>query len=437
MTIFCIGYYDKSSRFFLKIKESLRKNVQTTFRVYSLHFSGFLYTLMRLEFSSWLPLRAWVLVLKNKKKYLEVIQNRDVYKDIGYRDLITYHTKLNSSIPVNRLLFQALAYIDIFENIFINDLPDLVLLYGDSRLSSKVCISLAKKYKIKIYFIEQGPFNTTFFSDSGVNANVQVYPLINGKKSTLIKNEARSFINTPANKKYLRSFVYRGIDLVLTKTLQKSIIFPPDLIDTDTFYHFFKSSKQRLPVLIHEEASVFLLILQIPLDVNMICHSPFFDNHFDIVKAVHQNLPGNSQLIIREHPFYQGKYEKKLYEYAETHNLSFDHNTSLKDSLELAKVIIVNNSTVGIEAISFKKTVVVLGNAYYDNPKICLKLDEKTNLGHILERSLHFSPQQEDVDAFLYHLMANHLIKGHIKDKNIVVPKMIAKKIEGFNLNSF
>ncbi|WP_152593092.1 hypothetical protein [Jejuia pallidilutea] len=47
----------------------------------------------------------------------------------------------------------------------------------------------------------------------------------------------------------------------------------------------------------------------------MIYHSPHFSNHFDIVSSVYKNLPANSSLIIREHPLYQNKYEKKIVQF--------------------------------------------------------------------------------------------------------------------------
>lgn len=428
MTVLCFGYYDKFSRFFLGIKKELKKeNSNLKFKVFSICFSGFLYTLIRLEFSYWLPAKAWFHTFKNQKKYFRIIKNKDTYKGVNYKNLIKYHQKLNSSISTKKLLFQALAYIDIFEKIFENIKPDLIILVGDSRLSIETSIILAKKYNIKTYYIEQGPFNSTFFNDIGVNANAKIH--LESKKLLQIKKGNNTFTNNFKNKKYNRSPIYRGFDYLLDTILEKSCVYPPDLKYTDTFPSVLKTSKKVLPLKINKEFPVFLLILQVPLDVNMINHSPFFSNHYSIIKTIHENLPNNSQLIIREHPVYKNKYEKALYEYTKENKLNFDYNTGLHESLNLADVVIVNNSTVGVEAIALKKTVIVLGNSYYDHSQICIKYNKGEDLKLLLENALKFKPQEYYISTFLNKLMSNHLVEGSVTDLNLKAAKVISKKI--------
>ncbi|OEJ98979.1 hypothetical protein A8C32_07295 [Flavivirga aquatica] len=436
MKIICIGTLDKFSRFYLKIKENLKTdNKNHLFHIYSIHFSGFMYTLLRFKFSSWLPAKGWFNALINKKKYLRIIENKNQYKNINYKNFITFHLKLNPSLSKISLLIQALSYIDILDDILKKKRPDAIILLGDSRLSIEICIALAKVYNIKVYFIEQGPFNTTFFDPQGVNANASINN-INLKNASLPTKEQIELvdylINKPKQKKYKRSPIYRGIDYSLAYFFEKSYLFPPDLKYTDTFPKFYKFKQQvvsPLSIKPKGEIKLYLLILQVPLDVNMIYHSPNFKNHFEIVKAIHKNLPKNSKLILREHPIYKDKYDKELYDYVIKHNLSFDNHISLKDSLKQADVIVVNNSTVGIEAISLKKTVVVLANAYYRHPEICIKYTKNDNLNSILTKALNFKPKEQFIYHFLYNFLTQHLIEGFITDENLNAPKSIAKKI--------
>jgi len=161
----------------------------------------------------------------------------------------------------------------------------------------------------------------------------------------------------------------------------------------------------------------------------MIYHSPIFKDHVSIVEAVHKNLPENSRLTLREHPLYRGKYEDALYLYSQKHQIVIETSSSLKDCLKLADVVVVNNSTVGIEAISLNKTVVVLGNAYYDNPKICLKYHQKDDLKQLLSKALGFQPNNGYIESFLHEFCFNYLMPGFITDKELIAAKYISDKI--------
>ena len=110
------------------------------------------------------------------------------------------------------------------------------------------------------------------------------------------------------------------------------------------------------------------------------------------------------------------------------HNISLDTN-DLYNSIQGADVIIVNNSTVGIEAISKLKPVVVLGNSYYDNNKICLKLKDKNILDNLLNDAIHFNINEKNILDFLNNFLNNYLIDGHFRDCELIAAKTIVKEI--------
>ena len=110
------------------------------------------------------------------------------------------------------------------------------------------------------------------------------------------------------------------------------------------------------------------------------------------------------------------------------HNISLD-SEDLYASMNNATVVVVNNSTVGIEAISKLKPLVVLGNCYYDNNKLCLKLNEKKELKKVLKDSLTFTPLKVDVINFLYSFIQEVLIDGHFRDKNLVMSNEVLKRV--------
>ncbi len=430
MNILCVGYYDKFTRFFLGIKKELEeKDINIEFKIASLYFSGYLYSLLRYVPSILLSFRARVNVLIHKKRYSEIIENGSTYKGVEFQKFIKFHKKLNAKISKKDLLLQAVSYIDILHKEFTQFEPDIVLLVGDARLAIEITKTLAKLFNVTTYFIEQGPFGTTFFGNTGANANLKLNINYNNEIEEKIKVELTNRINRSPVKRYNRSFVYRGIDFFVAALFENSFIFPPDLKHSDVFPNLSKSYKQLHPIQLEGEHTVYLLILQVPVDVNMISHSPNFKSHYSIVKAVYENLPDNSMLILREHPVYIGKYEDELYEYARNHRIDFDNSTELKESLINADVVVVNNSTVGIEAIALNKTLVVLGNAYYDHPEICIKFNGDNDLGQIMQFASNYNPNKENIYVFLNELFNNQLIEGQITGYDLAASRTISNKI--------
>jgi capsular polysaccharide export protein len=161
----------------------------------------------------------------------------------------------------------------------------------------------------------------------------------------------------------------------------------------------------------------------------MIYHSPIFKSHTEIIKSISSNLPQNTTLIVREHPLYINKYENSLYNFVKENEIIIDNATPLNKAIDLAQVVIVNNSTVGIEAILKYKTTVVLGNAFYDHPNICLKLKTKNELETLIEKALTYRPNKEAINNFKHLLFTSVLLEGSITEKDLKSSKHIANHL--------
>jgi len=428
MNVLCLGYFDKFSRFFIKIEKEINKTKPVKFKFYNIYISGCLYHWIRLKPSSWVSMWSWANVFIYKKKYKTLIKNEKSYKGVCFNNFIKFHSTLKPEISKNFLLLQTVSYIDIFHKVFKKFNPSILLVIGDSRMAFEIAIEIAKQNKSKIYYLEQGPFNTTIIDEKGVNANASIREY---KTKNNIKHSSFNLRIKIPNKKYFRSPIYRSFDYFLEFLLNNTVLFPPDL---KSFYNIsFKSiinkkikKKSFNPTSLKGE-KVFLLILQIPFDVNMIYHSPYYKDHFSIIKDVHKNLPLDCILVVREHPLYKNKYEKELYRFAFENNIFFDFENNINDSFKYSDVIIVNNSTVGIEAITKQKSLVVLGNSFYDSSNICLKYHNKTNLKYTLEKALKFSLDINSMNSFLNKYISNYSVQGNITDYNLICAKQIAK----------
>jgi capsular polysaccharide export protein len=431
MKILCLSTLDKFSRFYLDIEREIRakKGSDISLKVFSLYFSGFLYAFLRDKFSSWISLKVWFLARRKKEEYSHIINETKIYKGVAYNSYLKFHLGLNKNISKQSLQLQALAYIDIFDSIFNKEQPDYLISIGDSRMCIEIAIALAKLKNVKVYYIEQGPFNTTFFDDIGVNANLSIrnsveYNLTKTSDSDIELNLKRK------SSKYNRSPIYRGMDMFFMKLFENSDLYPPDLKFTDLNSSKLKTPKQKNNIgNTKSNDNIMLLALQVPLDVNMIYHSPIFKSHTEILKSVYSSLPRNSKLVIREHPLFIDKYEKTFYEFVTKNDIIIDNVRSLNEAVEASDVVIVNNSTVGIEAILKYKPVVVLGDSFYDNSNICLKLKSKKELETLMGSALTYSPNKQLIDNFKHTLISTVLIKGSITDKNLIASKHIANHI--------
>ncbi|WP_411893743.1 hypothetical protein [Winogradskyella sp. A2] len=423
MKIICISTLDKFSRFYLDINQELKSKTNSSLKIISIHFSGFLYTLLRLKYSCFISFSVWIKVNFKKKYYQSIIKDGNTYQGINYNEFIQFHLGLNKNISKTDLQYQSLAYIDFFNNFFESQKPDFLISISDSRMCVEIAVALARQKGVKVFYIEQGPFNTTFFDDQGVNANLSI------RKNSSVENTIPSKSNDNSKPvKYSRSPFYRGFDILFMKLFEKSKLYPPDLKHTDINTYKKKISRHKSLIDIYKLDYV-LFALQIPLDVNMIYHSPIYNSHLEIIKDLSENLPTSLKLVVREHPLYIGKYDEEVYSYIEDHNIIIDNFSSLDDALENATIVVVNNSTVGIEAIFKYKPVVVLGNAFYDNDKVCTKINYKEEVGELLQIALTKTPNKLEIDRFKNSLYNSVMLKGGITDKNLVSSKTIANHL--------
>ncbi|MCT4349527.1 hypothetical protein [Vibrio sp. NC2] len=424
MNVLTIGYYDDFSRFFLKVKKVLnQQDDQVNHSHFAIYPSGYLYWKLRDRKVELLSFKARLLVLKNYRKYISIVKNQGEYRGIKLSDVISYHLSLG--VNAKDLMLQACGYIDaIYDGIKKNNI-DIIICSSDSRLASEVAAYISKMEGIKILYFEQGPFNTTALDTKGVNANASIRGkvfLANKEKEKNIKSNLSAFYGRDRYKKYKRSPFYRAGDYIINFIFGKTKILPPEMKNTtyNTVTSKFKRKiKRESSHKLTSECKEFLLILQVPFDVNMVYHSPNFVNHYEIVKAVSDNLPKGTYLTVREHPLYKNGYENELYELCASTGISIESDKDLKLALDEADVIIVNNSTVGLESISNNKPTVVLGNALYDSSDICLKLDSTEKLRFTLQSSLSYKVDSKLVCGFLNELYFKYYITGHYRDDDI------------------
>lgn len=427
MKILAIGYYDDFARFFLEIKRELkvgRRSVE--FRYFSLYLSGFLYFLVRMQSVIFLPLVVRLLVLRHKKAYQKEIE-LGVCQGINLDDIIRYHLLLDKK-DRQALLMQAVGYIHYYQRYLMAYNPDVLLLSGDSRMSVQILDALAKQKRIRTYYFEQGPFGTTTWDSAGVNANASIRQYKNFPMVADAEKVVMSFLQRKRRAMYKRNPIYRISDYGYQIIFSQLGLLP---VDIKMEMQWQRSTVDYSAISINAEQqreNTILLVLQVPYDVNMVFHSPLYDKHADIVKDVFNCLPKGYRLLVREHPLYKGRYENELYAFMKDNAIEMD-GLALAASMQNANVVVVNNSTVGIEAIAINKPTVILGDCYYDSADIALKITQREQLPLLLQQATTYQVDKEKAMQFLHYFLFEFLVDGHFRDKNLIAPKMIALKV--------
>lgn len=418
--ILTIGYYADFSRFFNEIKkETLKKSTDYKFFHINLYFSGYIYSLTHGQKSIYLPFAA----LKYKF-YADESDRRPIDK------FIQYHITLNPGINEIKLQKQAVKYYSYFEGLLNDYMPDLIILSGDSRMPIEIIQFIAKKKSIKVLHFEQAPLGRTILDPNGVNANCSCREIASIDLNIINENDEIKSYKYPKWDGYKK---YRVFDMLFERFLPFlepiEHLRPKRNRVEDNLYNKVQSNKLFFNKSLGD--TLYLLVLQVPDDVNMVYHSPYFKSHYEIVKAVHEALPKGSVLVVREHPLYKRLYESSLYLYIdECSGVYLDTSVNLLDIIYSADVVIVNNSTVGLESLAIGKPVVVLGNAYYDQFPLCYKYTGYNLKQLVIDASI--KPTNDDLLArkkCLVYLFNNYFIEGHFRDLDGVAPKKIAKWI--------
>jgi capsular polysaccharide export protein len=386
-----------------------------------------------------------------KKKY-DINELSLFYRNYNLNKIIDFSVKalnITKNSDICHLKKRAAAYIDYYENLFNDGSYSLIISSGDTRLPIEVCLAVAKKYVIKIWYFEQGPFGTTILDELGVNANVSfsfktgdlLKPInidINKKIDNIRTISRGKYWIGKSRKPFERLIDWSTLILLHPPKYVFSNKFPLELRSGEFLFQFLNlflksklfKRKHTIPTGHIVKNKYIALLLQVPFDAQMIEHSPHYISIQDMALDVINNIPKDYSLIIREHPLHLGMYDSKLYEIIKkTKSVSIDNLTSLEKLIDESEFVIVNNSTTGLDAMQRNKTVVVLGSAYFANDQVVYKLEDRNDLALLLQTAIIQPKDPILIQRHLYWLLSECLIPGHYHDSNLSNANKIIRKI--------
>ena len=106
---------------------------------------------------------------------------------------------------------------------------------------------------------------------------------------------------------------------------------------------------------------------------------------------------------------------------------------NVKEILAKASLVVTVNSTVGIEALIFKKPVITLGESIYNCAEGVWHVRELSHFEVAVAQALSASVDAKEVDRFLYHLyyecLAHGTYRNHCESSYLAVAKRLSRVV--------
>jgi hypothetical protein len=146
------------------------------------------------------------------------------------------------------------------------------------------------------------------------------------------------------------------------------------------------------------------LPLHVADDYKLVGHFPEWADQGALVEYVAAALPGELDLVVKEHPLSHGRNTLGLLRrIVQTARVHLVHpRTSSHALVRAADAIVVLGSTVGLEALLYQKPVLTLGRPFYAGYGVTLDADTTDDLYGPLAELRTFRPELERTRRFLH-----------------------------------
>ncbi len=346
-------------------------------------------------------------------------------------DACRYHARLlHANGELGRKLRQEADGIAAFyRQMFTETTFDLVLSSGDTRMQAELLVGIAREFGLVTRYFEQGPFGTTLFDVDGVNAQatlVQCRPAPIDPVAAL-REHMEDYYGRRREKfsgalsSLDKAWVY--VDLLMqTGAVPRCAVAPLYLRSGQSLWSFIRgrlSTRVRSQKATRNPVKPYVaLMLQMPQDANFVYFSPHYDSFEDIVEDVQAAVPKTHEIVVREHPLMRGQYSRRLYKLVRSSTRTIlDNATPLPNQIDGADLVIVNNSTAGLDALARYRRVLTLGDSYYNTRTPVFNLTSRADLKRLVAEALNATVDRAAIDTALADLVLTRFFPGHFQDR--------------------
>lgn len=270
--------------------------------------------------------------------------------------------------------------------------PQGVFIWNGLFLPTRICTEVAQRFGAKVSFSEEGYFPRTMIVDEhGVNARSYLCDPIRWKE--IARNDL-----APSEKASLKRFLGRF------HAGGESRVERSEKVSEENLH-----ARLGIP----SDKKIVLYPAQIDTDTNIVLSSPNFRTNEDVIGDLARVVGDYPEylLVVKLHPRDRNRS-------AEFQTVLGDQGTvvgnmNLLSLLETAEIIVVRNTTVGLEALTYYKPVIVLGDAIYSGKGFTFDVSARDTLGSVFrtvaKNAVMPDDMRQQLHKFLYHLTHRYL----------------------------
>lgn len=153
--------------------------------------------------------------------------------------------------------------------------------------------------------------------------------------------------------------------------------------------------------------------LQVENDTQITLYSPIFrclKTYIRTLAKVSEHLPQGWHLRIKEHPSSKVIYTD-LISSLETEKFQLDNTTDTLKQVALSQSVMCINSSLGLQAFLFDKSVITLGQSFYSFGDMALNVGSLNELEETMRNIKNISFDKRLRHIFLYYLLNNYYVK--------------------------
>ncbi len=314
--------------------------------------------------------------------------------DIKLREIeIKYSNRIHKFLYRKLLQFQIPWIIMSIYRALKRYKPNYLVVWNGKKFHQAIALEVAKILNVKSIFFENGVLpNRTTMDFKGVNASNSL-----PRKVEFYRNLKYGNRKLPTN---LETRVSKYSRIKFTSTLPSRYIFVP---------------------------------FQVAYDTQIVQHSPWIDSMFKLFNIIEWlSKKVDIIFIIKEHPSDRVSDYTSLYRRAEG-NIRFSSENT-QTLIENSTAIITINSSVAIEALLFKKRVIVLGEAFFRIKGIVKMASSKEEILEILNSLESWNLDKDLIDNFIYYIYYEYLIPTNWRHPDNKHYKSIEQRIKSVGI---
>jgi len=142
---------------------------------------------------------------------------------------------------------------------------------------------------------------------------------------------------------------------------------------------------------------------------------PFHVNTISILENISKSIPSNYLLFVKEHPGQKAKNWRSLEIYKKIISLPnvrlLHYNVNNYEMISKSDLVILINNSSGLEALFYKKPVIVFGDVFYDVTSMVKKIEKIEDLPSTIHDSLFsFKFSNDELSFLIESIEKNHIV---------------------------